>query len=51
MWANRRDGFRVFAVLLPGVEDPFDAQRLPPFLSTRTWVDLRGGTSDAGALP
>ncbi len=43
--ANQRDGFRVFAVLLPGVEDPFDAQQLPPFLSTRTWVDLRDGVS------
>jgi WD40 repeat protein len=48
--ANQRDGFRVFAVLLPGVEDPFDAQALPPFLSTRTWVDLRGGTSSRRAL-
>jgi WD40 repeat protein len=43
--ANQRDDFRVFAVLLPGVEDPFDAQQLPPFLSTRTWVDLREGVS------
>ncbi|MDX6707995.1 MAG: hypothetical protein QOI48_3841 [Solirubrobacteraceae bacterium] len=43
--ANQRDDFRVFAVLLPGVEDPFDTQQLPPFLSTRTWVDLREGVS------
>ncbi|MGH2943503.1 MAG: TIR domain-containing protein, partial [Solirubrobacteraceae bacterium] len=50
VWANRRDGFRVFAVLLPGLEDPFDAQRLPPFLSTRTWVDLRDGTGNRRAL-
>jgi WD40 repeat protein len=50
VWANQRDGFRVFAVLLPGVEDPFDAQRLPPFLSTRTWVDLRGGITSRRAL-
>ncbi|MGH2941267.1 MAG: TIR domain-containing protein [Solirubrobacteraceae bacterium] len=48
--ANQRDDFRIFAVLLPGVEDPFDAQRLPPFLSTRTWVDLRGGTDSRQAL-
>ncbi|MGH8733987.1 MAG: toll/interleukin-1 receptor domain-containing protein, partial [Burkholderiales bacterium] len=48
--ANQRDGFRVFAVLLPGVEDPFDAQRLPPFLSTRTWVDLRRGIGGRRAL-
>ncbi len=43
--ANQRNGFRVFAVLLPGVDDPFDVQQLPPFLSTRTWVDLRDGIS------
>ena len=48
--ANRRDGCRVFAVLLPGAEDPFDPQQLPPFLSTRTWVDLRSGTGSRHAL-
>jgi Novel STAND NTPase 1/TIR domain len=48
--ANHRSAFRMFPVLLPGVEDPFDAQRLPPFLSTRTWVDLRSGTSSPRAL-
>jgi WD40 repeat protein/energy-coupling factor transporter ATP-binding protein EcfA2 len=37
-------------VLLPGVADPFDDQHLPPFLSTRTWVDLRGGTGSRRAL-
>jgi WD40 repeat protein len=35
--------FRVFPVLLPGVEEPFDPNRLPHFLRTRTWVDLRAG--------
>jgi WD40 repeat protein len=50
VWANQREGCRVFAVLLPGAEDPFDPQQLPPFLSTRTWVDLRGGTSSRPAL-
>lgn len=38
--------FRVFPVLLPGVSEPFDPTRLPPFISTRTWVDLRGGFND-----
>jgi WD40 repeat protein len=49
VWANQRDGFRVFAVLLPGADDPFDPQQLPPFLSTRTWVDLRAGISSPHA--
>ena len=35
--------FRVFLVLLPGVPDPFDPSALSPFLSSRTWVDMRGG--------
>jgi WD40 repeat protein len=35
--------FRLFLVLLPGLPDPFDATNLSPFLSTRTWVDLRDG--------
>jgi WD40 repeat protein len=48
--ANQRDGFRVFPVLLPGVKDPFDAQQLPPFVSTRTWVDLRAGTAGRPVL-
>jgi WD40 repeat protein len=42
--------FRVFPVLLPGIPEPFDAHRLPPFLSTRTWVDFRGGYSDERVL-
>jgi len=48
--ANRRDDFRVFPVLLPGVADPFDAEQLPPFVSTRTWVDLRAGVSSRRAM-
>jgi WD40 repeat protein len=39
--------FRVFLVLLPGLPEPFDTSTLPPFLSTRTWVDLRKGIEDA----
>ncbi|MBV9960459.1 MAG: hypothetical protein JO360_18675, partial [Acidobacteria bacterium] len=39
--------FRVFLVLLPGLSEPFDTSQLPPFLSTRTWVDLRKGIEDA----
>src|SRR5690349_6265599 len=35
--------FRLFPVLLPGLPDPFRTSALPPFLATRTWVDLRGG--------
>jgi hypothetical protein len=50
MRRNERDDSRVFSVLLPGVEDPFDPQRLPPFLSTRTWIDLRDGTGSRPAL-
>jgi len=38
--------FRLFIVLLPGVPDPFDYNTLPPYLCTRTWVDLREGIED-----
>ncbi len=48
--AAKEPGFRVFLVLLPGVPDPFDAGALSPFLSTRTWVDLRGGIHAPDAL-
>src|SRR5829696_1943384 len=44
---NHDPDFRVFLVLLPGAPDPFDAASLSPFLSTRTWVDLRGGVEDS----
>jgi WD40 repeat protein len=40
--------FRLFPVLLPGI-DTFDPATMPPFLATRTWVDLRVGLeSDRG---
>lgn len=43
-------GFRVFPVLLPGVAEPFDPNRLPHFLRARTWVDFRAGRDDRKAL-
>ena len=43
-------GFRVFPVLLPGVEEPFDPNRLPHFLRARTWVDFRRGRDNGRAL-
>ena len=42
--------FRVFLVLLPGLPEPFDTNSLPPFLRTRTWVDLRKGIADLRAF-
>lgn len=42
--------FRLVLVLLPGVPEPFDVSSLPPFLSTRTWVDFRKGPHDQRAL-
>jgi hypothetical protein len=42
--------FRVFPVLLPGLPDPFDESYLPPFMKTRTWVDLRKGLDDPRAF-
>lgn len=41
--------FRLFPVLLPGLER-FDPAGLPPFLATRTWVDLRPGLESERAL-
>jgi CHASE3 domain sensor protein len=48
--AARQQGFRVFPVLLPGVGEPFDPNRLPHFLRARTWVDFRRGCDDERAL-
>lgn len=48
--AARDRGFRLFLVLLPGLPEPFDATSLPPFLSTRTWIDLRKGVDDARGI-
>jgi WD40 repeat protein/energy-coupling factor transporter ATP-binding protein EcfA2 len=42
--------FRLFLVLLPGLPEAFDASTLPPFLSIRTWVDLRRGIEDVRAF-
>ncbi|HUQ32201.1 MAG TPA: TIR domain-containing protein [Pyrinomonadaceae bacterium] len=42
--------FRLFLVLLPGLPEAFDANALPPFLSIRTWVDLRPGIEDTRAF-
>jgi CHASE3 domain sensor protein len=47
--ARQRD-FRVFAVLLPSVGEPFDPNGLPHFLRTRMWVDFRRGGNDERAL-
>ncbi|MGE3287357.1 MAG: TIR domain-containing protein [Pseudonocardia sp.] len=41
--------FRLFPVLLPGLER-FDPSTLPPFLATRTWVDMRSGVESDRAL-
>jgi hypothetical protein len=48
--AAKDRGFRLFLVLLPGLPEPFDATSLPPFLSTRTWIDLRQGIEDARGI-
>jgi WD40 repeat protein/energy-coupling factor transporter ATP-binding protein EcfA2 len=48
--AAKTRGFRVFLVLLPGANEPFDPNALSPFLSTRTWVDLRGGIESAASV-
>ena len=45
--AAKDRNFRLFLVLLPAVPEPFDATSLPPFLSTRTWIDLRKGIEDS----
>jgi WD40 repeat protein len=42
--------FRVFPVLLPGVAESFDRTQLPPFVLSRTWVDLRAGVARPGSL-
>ena len=46
--ANER-AFRLIPVLLPGL-DPFEPANLPPFLATRTWVDLRAGPDSERGL-
>jgi hypothetical protein len=48
--AAKDRAFRLFLVLLPDLPEPLDATTLPPFLSTRTWVDLRKGIEDSRAI-
>lgn len=45
--AAKDRAFRLFLVLLPGAPERFEASTLSPFLSTRTWVDLRAGVHEA----
>jgi WD40 repeat protein len=47
--ASRDNEFRVFPVLLPGVVK-FRPASLPPFLATRTWVDMRSGVDTERGL-
>jgi energy-coupling factor transporter ATP-binding protein EcfA2 len=48
--AAKEAGYRLIPILLPGVPDPFDYSKLPPFLTQRTWVDFRKGLDDEGPL-
>ena len=48
--AAKEPTFRVFLVLLPGLPEPFDPTTLSPFVSTRTWVDLRKGIGNGREL-
>ena len=48
--AAKERNFRLIPILLPGLLDPFDFDSLPPFLTARTWVDVRQGFDDPGAL-
>ena len=48
--AAKETGYRLIPILLPGVPDPFDYNKLPPFLTQRTWVDFRKGLDDEGPL-
>ncbi len=48
--ANKETEFLLIPILLPGVPDPFDYSKLPPFLAQRTWVDFRPGLDEERAL-
>jgi hypothetical protein len=48
--AAKEPNFRLIPVLLPGLPEPFDFDSLPPFLTARTWMDLRNGFNGPGAL-
>jgi WD40 repeat protein len=47
--ATRDHDFRVFAVLLPGI-DVFDSSVLPDFLALREWVDVRADPSSPESI-
>ena len=47
--AATEPAFHVFAVLLPGLAPVFGPNNLPPFLATRTCVDLRAGLASGPA--
>lgn len=48
--AAKEPAYRLIPVLLPGLPEPFNFDSLPPFLTARTWVDLRKGIGAPGAL-
>jgi energy-coupling factor transporter ATP-binding protein EcfA2 len=48
-FAAKNPSFRLMLVLLPGLPDRFEYDKLPPFLAMRTWVDFRKGLDDASA--
>jgi hypothetical protein len=48
--AAKEAGYRLIPILLPGVPDPFDYNKLPPFLTQRTWIDFRKGFDDVKPL-
>jgi WD40 repeat protein/energy-coupling factor transporter ATP-binding protein EcfA2 len=48
--AVKDPAFHLFPVLLPGVPEPFDPITLPPFLKSRSWVDLRAGPDGTRAF-
>jgi hypothetical protein len=48
--AAKEAGYRLIPILLPGVSDPFDYSKLPPFLTQRTWIDFRKGSDQERPL-
>jgi hypothetical protein len=44
--AVKEAGYRLIPILLPGVPDPFDYSKLPPFLTQRTWIDFRSSLDE-----
>jgi len=45
--ATKNSAFGLIPILLPGVPEPFDYSKLPPFLTQRTWVDFRRGFDES----